>query len=175
MSAATMVVVAVAFRASAQPHRDAGTTPLVAPERPTHTTARSAPPKRSRPGARQSPSPRPSPSPGSSPTAHPTTATSRPATKSVVVAGQVVQTQYGPVQVEITVRGGRITKARTLAHPSGGESDQINGYAVPLLDQEAVAAQSAQIDTVSGATFTSAGYQQSLQSALDAAHQAGAR
>ena len=73
------------------------------------------------------------------------------------------------------MRGGRITKARTLAHPSGGESDQINGYAVPLLDQEAVAAQSAQIDTVSGATFTSAGYQQSLQSALDAAHQAGAR
>lgn len=176
MSAATMVVVAVAFRASAQPHRDAGAAPLVAPERPTHTTARSAPPRRSRPGARPS-SPRPSsaprssaprsPSPRPSPTAHATTAS--------VVAGDVVQTQYGPVQVEITVRGGRITKARTLAHPSGGQSDQINGFAVPQLNQEAMAAQSAHIDTVSGATFTSGGYRQSLQSALDAAHLAGTR
>ena len=88
----------------------------------------------------------------------------------------MVETQYGPVQVQITVQGGRIVKARALQHPSGnGQSDQINGYAIPQLDQEAVAAQSAQIDTVSGATFTSGGYRQSLQSALDAAHQAGAR
>ena len=164
MSAATLVVVAVAFRVSAQPHRDAGTTPLVEPERPTHTATRSAPPRRSRPGTR--PSPTPSASPSSSP--RPT----RTATGSVVVAGDVVQTQYGPVQVEITVRGGRISKARALAHPSGGESDQINAYAIPQLDQEAVAAQTAHIDTVSGATFTSDGYRQSLQSALD---QAGAR
>jgi uncharacterized protein with FMN-binding domain len=93
----------------------------------------------------------------------------------VTVRGGVVNTDYGPVQVEITIRGGRITKARAVMHPSGGQSDSINGYAVPHLDQEAVAAQSAQIDTVSGATFTSEGYRQSLQSALDAAHQAGAR
>ena len=90
------------------------------------------------------------------------------------MAGAVVDTQYGPVQVQITVRGGRITKARTLQHPSGdGQTDQINAFAVPQLNHEAVAAQSARIDTVSGATFTSEGYQQSLQSALDAAH--GAR
>jgi uncharacterized protein with FMN-binding domain len=92
------------------------------------------------------------------------------------VAGGVVDTRYGPVQVEITVHGGRITKARALQHPSGdGQTDQINSGAVPQLDQEAMTAQSAQIDTVSGATFTSEGYRQSLQSALDAAHQAGAR
>lgn len=97
-------------------------------------------------------------------------------TAAVVVAGGVVDTQYGPVQVEISVRGGRITKAHTLQHPSGdGQTDQINGYAVPQLNQETMAAQSAQIDTVSGATFTSEGYRQSLQSALDAAHRAGAR
>ncbi|TDO48344.1 FMN-binding protein [Kribbella sp. VKM Ac-2571] len=88
----------------------------------------------------------------------------------------MVDTQYGPVQVEITVRGGRITKARALQHPSGdGTTDQINSYAVPQLNHEALAAQSANIDTVSGATFTSGGYRESLQSALDAAHQAGAR
>jgi uncharacterized protein with FMN-binding domain len=88
----------------------------------------------------------------------------------------VVDTQYGPVQVEITVRGGRIVKARASQHPSGdGQTDQINAYAVPRLDQEAMAAQTSHIDTVSGATFTSEGYRQSLQSALDAAHQAGAR
>jgi uncharacterized protein with FMN-binding domain len=92
------------------------------------------------------------------------------------VAGNVVDTQYGPVQVEITVRAGRITKARARQHPSGdGQTDQINGFAIPQLDHEAMAAQNGQIDTVSGATFTSEGYRQSLQSALDAAHQAGAR
>lgn len=88
----------------------------------------------------------------------------------------MADTQYGPVQVEITVRGGRIAGARALQHPSGdGQTDQINAYAVPRLDQETTAAQSAHIDTVSGATFTSDGYRRSLQSALDAAHQAGAR
>jgi uncharacterized protein with FMN-binding domain len=93
----------------------------------------------------------------------------------VTVAGDLVQTQYGPVQVEITMRSGRITQARALARPSGdGQTDSINSYAIPQLIQETLAAQSARIDTVSGATFTSGGYQQSLQSALDAAHRAGA-
>ena len=72
--------------------------------------------------------------------------------------------------------GGRIAKARTVTRPSGdGQTDAINSYAVPRLDQETLDAQSARIDTVSGATFTSAGYRESLQSALDAAHRAGAR
>ncbi|WP_406054717.1 FMN-binding protein [Kribbella sp. NBC_00889] len=94
----------------------------------------------------------------------------------MTVAGDVVQTQYGRLQVEISVQGGEITRARALARPSGdGQTDAINSYAVPQLDQESLAAQSAQIDTVSGATFTSQGYRQSLQSALDAAHRAGAR
>jgi uncharacterized protein with FMN-binding domain len=95
---------------------------------------------------------------------------------SVTVAGDVVQTEYGPVQVEVTVGGGRITRARALARPSGdGQTDAINGSAVPQLGQETLAAQSARIDTISGATFTSEGYRKSLQSALDATHRAGAR
>ncbi|WP_235929408.1 FMN-binding protein [Cellulomonas citrea] len=56
---------------------------------------------------------------------------------------------------------------QTLQAPSGGESSQINAYATPILAQEAVAAGSAAIDTVSGATFTSQAYKKSLQSAID--------
>ncbi|WP_432155709.1 FMN-binding protein [Streptomyces sp. bgisy153] len=83
--------------------------------------------------------------------------------------GSVAQTQYGPVQVRITVSAGKITAAEAVQAPKGGRSGQITADAVPKLNQAAVAAQSAQIDTVSGATYTSTGYQQSLQSALDQA------
>ncbi|MGW1725166.1 FMN-binding protein [Streptomyces sp. NPDC002306] len=89
------------------------------------------------------------------------------------VTGNVVQTQYGPVQVRLTMSGGRITKAEAVQAPSGGTSTQKTELAVPKLNQEAVAAQSAEIDAVSGATYTSTGYKQSLQSALDKAKTAG--
>ncbi|MDN3022302.1 FMN-binding protein [Streptomyces sp. S.PB5] len=85
------------------------------------------------------------------------------------VTGAVAQTQYGPVQVRITVANGKITKAEAVQQPKGGQSDQISGNAVPKLNQAAVAAGSADIDAVSGATYTSDGYKQSLQSALDQA------
>lgn len=85
------------------------------------------------------------------------------------VTGDAAQTQYGPVQVRITVSGGKITKAEAVRTPEGGQSDQITSNAVPKLNQAAVTAGSADIDAVSGATYTSAGYKQSLQSALDKA------
>ncbi|MGW0333761.1 FMN-binding protein [Streptomyces sp. NPDC003011] len=85
------------------------------------------------------------------------------------VTGDAAKTQYGAVQVRITVAGGKITKAETVQAPKGGQSDQITASAVPKLNQAAVAAQSAEIDTVSGATYTSTGYRQSLQSAIDKA------
>ncbi|MGQ4415821.1 FMN-binding protein [Streptomyces sp. SAS_269] len=85
------------------------------------------------------------------------------------VTGRVAQTQYGPVQVRITVSGGRITQAQAVQAPKGGVSDQKTALAVPKLNQEAVAAGNADIDAVSGATYTSTGYKQSLQSALDQA------
>ncbi|MEU2288317.1 FMN-binding protein [Streptomyces sp. NPDC013178] len=85
------------------------------------------------------------------------------------VTGDVVQTQYGPVQVRLTMADGKITQAEAAQQPKGGQSDQINANAVPKLNQAAVAAQSADIDAVSGATYTSAGYKKSLQSALDKA------
>ncbi|MFG3603841.1 FMN-binding protein [Micromonospora chersina] len=90
---------------------------------------------------------------------------------SGTATGSVAQTRWGPVQVRITVSGGKITDVTAVQMPDGNHRDQeINDYAVPLLRQEALAAQSARIDTVSGATVTSDGYRESLQSAIDAAH-----
>jgi hypothetical protein len=89
---------------------------------------------------------------------------------ATTVTGDVASTQWGPVQVQLTVDGGRITKAQVLQYPNGNSQDaQINGYALPILLKETVAAQSAGIDMISGATITSTGYVQSLQSALDKA------
>ncbi|MET9991821.1 FMN-binding protein [Streptomyces mutabilis] len=85
------------------------------------------------------------------------------------LTGSVAQTQYGPVQVRVTVSGGKITGAEAVRAPEGGQSDQVTAEAVPKLNRAAVAAGSAVIDAVSGATYTSAGYKQSLQSALDQA------
>jgi len=91
--------------------------------------------------------------------------------KSVVVNGSVAQTRWGPVQVQVSIAGGRITDVKTLIFPSGnGHDAAINSYALPQLRQEVLDAQSAQIDAVSGATVTSDGYRESLQAALDAAH-----
>ncbi|MFD7436987.1 FMN-binding protein [Streptomyces sp. NPDC059861] len=86
---------------------------------------------------------------------------------TATVTGAVAQTQYGPVQVRLTVNNGKVTQAEAVQAPSGGQSTQVTADAVPKLNQAAVAAQSAQIDAVSGATYTSAGYKESLQSALD--------
>jgi uncharacterized protein with FMN-binding domain len=86
-------------------------------------------------------------------------------------AGDVVQTRWGPVQVEIVVENARITSSTVLQVPSeNGRDREINGYAVPILNSEVVDAQSAGIDSVSGATVTSEGYRTSLQSAIDRAN-----
>ena len=94
-------------------------------------------------------------------------------TGAQTVTGDVAQTQYGPVQVRITVSGGKITKSEVVQIPSGGRSTEVSNASVPKLNQEAVAAGSADIDAVSGASYTSAGYKKSLQSALDKAKASG--
>src|SRR4051794_4503376 len=86
-------------------------------------------------------------------------------------SGSIARTRWGPVQVSITVTGGRITDVAVPIYPNGNGRDQeINGYALPQLLQETLSAQDANIDGVSGATITSDGYKESLQAALDAAH-----
>ena len=93
------------------------------------------------------------------------------AVPTILVNGRSVDTQYGPVQVQLTVRAGHILQAVAIDYPQGsGRDREINSFAIPALQKETVAAQSASIDTVSGATFTSDGYRTSLQAALDAAH-----
>ena len=92
-------------------------------------------------------------------------------TAAKTYTGSTVATRWGDVQVTITVTNGKITDVQVPVYPSGNGRDQeINAYALPALRQETLAAQSADIDTVSGATVTSDGYLQSLQAALDAAH-----
>ncbi|MET7311377.1 FMN-binding protein [Streptomyces sp. NPDC005134] len=85
--------------------------------------------------------------------------------------GDPIDTQYGTVQVAATLSKGKITAVKVLQAPDQrGRDQEIAAYALPRLTQEAIGAQSAHIDAVSGATYTSQGYIQSLQSALDQAH-----
>ena len=86
------------------------------------------------------------------------------------VTGPSVDTQWGPVQVQITVDNGSVTDVSVVDYPSGnGRDQQINARALPILVSETLDAQSANIDMVSGATVTSDGYIESLQGALDQA------
>lgn len=115
-------------------------------------------PGRSPSGSSRAPSPE---STGSSP---------KSSTGTKTFTGDTVQTRWGPVQVRVTLENGKITDVTAIAHPSDNPKDQeINSYAIPQLRREALAAQSAEIDSVSGATYTSEDYQQPLQSALDSA------
>lgn len=85
--------------------------------------------------------------------------------------GSVVQTRWGPVQVRIVVVDGKITEVEAVQYPNSNRRDvEINSRALPVLAEWTIEAQSADIDTVSGATVTSDGYRESLQSAIDAAH-----
>lgn len=96
-------------------------------------------------------------------------ATAAPATAaSGTVDGDTIQTRFGPVQVEVTVKNGTITDITALQLPSDHQrSANISQYVEPILHDEAIQAQSANVDIVSGATYTSIGYARSLQSALD--------
>ncbi|MGK3206848.1 FMN-binding protein [Amycolatopsis sp. MEPSY49] len=120
-----------------------------------------------RPLGRTQPSHPAAPPPASGTAAPPASGTAGAGT----FTGDAADTRYGPVQVRITVAGGKITDAQAIEYPQeSGRDVRINSEAVPELNQETLQTQTAQIDTVSGATYTSEGYQQSLQSAIDQAH-----
>jgi len=87
------------------------------------------------------------------------------ATSSGTFVGPVVNVSYGNVQVQITVSNGKITDATALQAPTG-RSDRFSSYAVPILRQQTLAAQSDQITGASGASYTSYGWYKSLQGAL---------
>jgi uncharacterized protein with FMN-binding domain len=121
--------------------------------------------------------PPPSDTPTTSPltdtptTAPPTTAAPPPPTGRRTVTGAVIPTRYGDVQVAVVLNGTHIDDVNALQLPfDRARSQFISQQAAPILRQEVLTAQSAQIDTVSGASYTSDGYAQSVQSALDQAH-----
>lgn len=167
------------------------TNPSAARAEPAITSSASASASAQSPSASPSPSKSPSrkrtpsPSPSSTSTRPPHTASATPTRTSSApsapkttaaapttrtVTGSTADTKYGPVQVRITLTGNRITEATAVRSPDEtARSRDINSTAVPKLNQETLQAQSADVDTVSGATYTSAGYRQSLQSALDRA------
>ncbi len=109
--------------------------------------------------------------PAAGATPAPTTSTGSGTTSapSATIDGPVVDTRYGAIQVEIVVSGGQLQDVVAVQLPAGRRSGQISNVAAPILREEALQAQSASIDTVSGATYTSDAYEQSLQAALDQA------
>lgn len=108
---------------------------------------------------------------GSGDTTSTTASTSSGSSTSGTYTGDSVDTRWGPVQVQITVSAGKITAVEAVVYPTDNPRDvEINNQALPILADEAVKAQSSQIDTVSGATVTSDGYISSLQSAIDKAN-----
>ena len=121
---------------------------------------------------------------GSDSSSHPSTSSANPPASTSTKAtqkhspsattqrytGDAVTTRYGVVQVKVTVSGSKITDVGFVQLTAfDGRSQQINSYAAPQLLKETLSAQSAHVDTISGATYTSDGYLQSLQSALDQA------
>jgi uncharacterized protein with FMN-binding domain len=91
-------------------------------------------------------------------------------TATRTITGAVETTMYGPMQVKVTLEGQKITNVSVVQETNDGqESQQIDSFSIPKLNAETLTAQSARIDTVSGATTTSDGYIGSLQSALDQA------
>jgi uncharacterized protein with FMN-binding domain len=105
-------------------------------------------------------------------TASPGTSTGAPpgAAATGTFNGDPVDTRYGPVQVAATLVKGKLTAVRALRAPDeNGRDREIAAFALPRLTREALGAQSADIDSVSGASYTSQGYMESLQSALDRA------
>ena len=121
----------------------------------TGTTASPAPTATSTPSATAAPS-------------APSSASAAPAVTTKTVTGDSVDTAYGPVQVKVTFEGTKITAIDAVQYPTeSGRDQEINAQVIPMLRQEALASQSAKIDSISGATYTSEGYIQSLQSAID--------
>lgn len=153
---------------SAKPTKS--TTPTNTPSNTTSAPATDSatPTQSAAPTVASTPTVAPTPTKTVTPAPTPTkTATPTPTVKSVsgTFTGPVVNVNYGNVQVEITVSNGKITDARALQAPSG-RNDRYTNYALPLLKQQTLAAQSTNIQGASGASYTTYGWRKSLQGAM---------
>ncbi|HEU5331644.1 MAG TPA: FMN-binding protein [Actinocrinis sp.] len=155
---AAALALLLSFKTHTQP--GTGTSPAAALGTPAPGTGDTA--------ATTAPSPSASAVKAKSSTSKGTPKASTGSTTAKTVTGEAWPTIYGPVQVQVTVSGGKVTAVTATEYPQETPRDyQINSYAIPQLNSEATAAGSASIDSVSGATYTSQGYIGSLQSALD--------
>ena len=111
------------------------------------------------------PAPNATPTKSGAPSTAPTAAPAQPVGVSGSFTGSVANTRYGPVQVKIVVKNGKIVDAQAVQAPSGS-NDRYTQKAVPVLRQQTIAAQSANVQGVSGASFTSYGWYESLVSAI---------
>lgn len=157
----TVVGLVALLSFKSQAHTTAAATGLPSAELPgSSSSASSSAPTTSAPATTAAP---PDPTTSAS-------STTAPAPTTNSYTGQAITTRYGVVQVRITVQGTKITDvAFVQLTGNDGRSQRINSDAAPILLQETLSAQSANIDSVSGASYTSQGYEQSLQSALDQA------
>ena len=127
----------------------------------TPTTQPVSQPTTSVPQETTAPPPAPTPTPSPKPKGQYTDGT---------YTGNVADAFYGPLQVKVIISGGKITDVAFLQYPNDrSTSREINGQAMPLLRQEAIAAQNANVDIVTGATQSSEAFQQSLGNALSQA------
>lgn len=138
------------------------------------TTLTVPPPQTVGPVGKTAPGSRPADSTTGSTPPHPATARSGngAGTASGTFTGAVAETPFGPIQIQATLQNGKLTDVAVLQETDGNMSRQIDAQALPILKREALAGNTWDVDTVSGATYTSQGYARSLQSALD---QAGGR
>jgi uncharacterized protein with FMN-binding domain len=176
MSTVTALVLLFSYHTSTNSEAAGKTTVLTPKATTTAPTAQSSPSPSTIPdsvttpeGGSNSNESTPSASTPSS-SAPATTSTASGTLKDGTYTGTSADTRWGPVQVQIVVSGGKITSNDAVVYPTeNGRDVEINNVAIPALNQEAVTAQSAAIDMISGATYTSDGYITSLQSALDQA------
>ncbi len=139
----------------------------------TTPTAAAATASKASPSAKPSPTPtksaaKPTPKPTPKPAPKPSS-TTKTVTGSAITVGEGRRV-FGVVQVRLTLTNGKITAVDPVQVPQNdGHSQDLSGYSIPKLSQEVLSAQSASIDAVSGATYTSEAYAQSVQAALDAA------
>jgi len=144
---------------------DVGTQTSKSPAQPAPTTSTS---KKSSTNTTSANSQTTKASASTSPT--PNTTTTQSSGVSGTFKGDTSQTRWGPVQVEIVVTNGKITDVKTLQYPNGDRRSQnISSQVIPWLQEETLQVQSANISGISGATYTSGGFQASLASALQKA------
>jgi uncharacterized protein with FMN-binding domain len=143
-----------------------------ATERPTKQVAtQTIPQPTARPRATALPKPTAKPTAVPEPTAIPTTVVAQGQYKDGIYTGDIVDAYYGNVQVQAVIQAGKITNVQFLDYPHDRRTSlRINKIAGPYLTTEAIQAQSAQVDLISGATLTSEAFVQSLQTALESAH-----